>query len=937
MGVKWWVILCVVFHSIYMISIFDIYFRSPLVHGMTPQQPQKQAPAKRLVLFVGDGLRAHTLFANQFNSKSHNPQFLRQIIETKGGWGVSHSRVPTESRPGHVAMIAGFYEDVSAVTKGWKTNPVEFDSLFNASRETWSWGSPDILPMFSDSHSHVHSHSYPPEFENFASNSSELDLWVFQKVEEFFASVKKNTELEQRINSDKVVFFMHLLGIDSSGHAHRPHSPEYLETLEIVDAGVERIYNLFENYFGDSKTAYIFTSDHGMSNKGAHGDGDPQNTRTPLVVWGPGIRSPLSASLSPSIYHQCYKGENYFDTPSEWELNDIFRCDIEQADLAPFMAALIGVHFPMNSVGVLPISFLSMSTEDTLHYLFLNAKQIYLQFLTKSILKEKSIVFFKPFLPLQDAEKIFNHIELLIQNKEYEKAIVECKELIKLSLEGLHYFQTYDRPFLMIIVSLGYISFICCVVMYLLQNYTNLISSSPPILSVSNNWEQYIGTMTLLLMYIFLFLESAPLQYYLYVFFPVVFWTKLFFSFSTSSYPPILLFAMGMKTFFFKENFGEGNSKKQNWRAMLTFFFLLSAVALAVMIGGYYQRELYSILVIVVGFSPYASLWLSDIKKRQKNLEFTFLLFSIFLSIFPLLPIDPGTILFLVFLGGILVLFFCYLKLQKVPHNSKSQYLLKILFSMGIVSLVQVAVVQYLLASRLVVPTLFHILSWSLMGASFGILLVPTKEHVEHFLIKTILCLSIPFILLSVAYEVLFYFVFCLVLWLWFLKEKTEVEQTPQLYTPTSPLSFSDCYNPLFFIIFCYVGFFGTGNIATIGSYEISSTYRFITVFNPFVMGALLMVKIMIPLLVASIVFSAINKLKHKHWIAWLLSVVVFSDVMSLYFFFAVRDYGSWKEIGESISHFAICNMFILFALLMLTVSNFITRNVVFSETHKQS
>ncbi|KAM4686472.1 GPI ethanolamine phosphate transferase 1 isoform 8-T9 [Amazona ochrocephala] len=420
MGISVFILAGLLVHCVFLVSIFDIYFSSPLVHGMTPQQTPLPPPAKRLVLFVADGLRADSLYKLNSNSTPPAP-YLRSILENNGSWGISHTRVPTESRPGHVALIAGFYEDVSAVAKGWKENPVEFDSVFNESKYTWSWGSPDILPMFAKGATgdHVYTFCYTAESEDFgAQDAAELDMWVFDHVKSFFNSSRSNQTLFSALNEEKVVLFLHLLGIDTNGHAHRPNSREYKENIKKVDEGIKEIALMIDNFYGnDGKTAFILTSDHGMTDWGTHGAGHPSETLTPLIVWGAGVNYPQRVSSQ--------KFED--NLLKEWKLENLKRLDVNQADVAPLMASLIGVPFPLNSVGTLPLEYLNNSAHFKAESMFTNAVQIVEQFKVKMSQKRETTLsfLFTPFKPLSDSEQI-NYLKkarLYIQQQKYDEAV----------------------------------------------------------------------------------------------------------------------------------------------------------------------------------------------------------------------------------------------------------------------------------------------------------------------------------------------------------------------------------------------------------------------------------------------------------------------------------------------------------------------------------
>ncbi len=329
-----------------------------------------------------------------------------------------------------------------------------------------------------------------------------------------------DSTLDTTLREDRNVFFLHLLGLDTTGHAYRPYSKEYLHNIKIVDEGVQLITRLVEDFYADGKTAFVFTADHGMSDWGSHGDGHPDNTRTPLIAWGAGVAKPVLVEGGIAPGH-----EDAFS--SDWGLDHVQRHDVAQADIAALMAYLTGLEFPINSVGELPLSYLSGSLKEKAEAALVNARGILEMYRVKEEQKRSKELRYKPYAPLGDqlhsVEHRVSEIEDLISDESFEEAMTKTAELLQLGLAGLRYLQTYDWLFLRAVVTAGYLGWMAFALTTIIDVH---VLHSKTQTSRSTGVSVFFISV-LVLLYSILWIQKSPITYYAYAFFPVAFWEEV--------------------------------------------------------------------------------------------------------------------------------------------------------------------------------------------------------------------------------------------------------------------------------------------------------------------------------------------------------------------------------------------------------------------------
>ena len=479
----------IIFHLIFGYSMFAIYFKFSINYGMTPHSSElseDEIPAKRVAIIITDGVRADLLY--EVISIGETP-FLQNIIESKGIYGISHTKAPTETNHCITALFSGHFDDGSITLKRLVNKSIILDSVFNQSRFSLGFGKEICALKIGEDLECI-----PYNKKNYLRRKYELgDYDLLNLNHNFFLNASKNKTLKTKLNQNKIIFAYHMNFTDAIGHVFGGTSNKLRNHLINLDSYFFQLEKDFYDFYKDNKTTFIITSDHGMINFN-HGGSNTNLTRTPFIIWGAGIKKNEESKID-------------FDN---------FKYEISQIDIPALISGLLGINFPMNSLGVVPIDIMNISDKIKSKILFGNMMQIYEIYKVHNEKISKSILY-KQYHPLLYSEKNIKHILNHINNKDYIEAISKTYDLINSIKKGIEYILHYDRVFLKTIIISGYI-------LWILNLFILVEKKNKNILNVYDFYDlnfikrTIISVILLLILFVYLYLRLSPLIYYILVF-----------------------------------------------------------------------------------------------------------------------------------------------------------------------------------------------------------------------------------------------------------------------------------------------------------------------------------------------------------------------------------------------------------------------------------
>ena len=116
-----------------------------------------------------------------------------------------------------------------------------------------------------------------------------------------------------------------------------------------MDGVVKQIYEAMKKQPHLQSTLFVLCGDHGMNDGGNHGGSAPGETSPALVFISPKLFPISNALESPTHARQDF---DYYDK-------------VEQSDITPTLAGLLGFPVPLNNLGVFIPQFLKMWQQST--------------------------------------------------------------------------------------------------------------------------------------------------------------------------------------------------------------------------------------------------------------------------------------------------------------------------------------------------------------------------------------------------------------------------------------------------------------------------------------------------------------------------------------------------------------------------------------------